>query len=185
MQKDFGGLIGLTIIEPYCHIDARGYFLETYNQKDLNENGLNMFFVQDNQSLSKKGVLRGLHYQKNHPQGKLLRVIKGSVYDVAVDLRKGSSTFQKWCGLEISAENKKQIYIPEGFAHGFIVLSDEAEVFYKVTDYWYPGDECGIIWNDPDIGIQWPLEEGVEIILSQKDKDNLTLRDSIQQNFVK
>jgi dTDP-4-dehydrorhamnose 3,5-epimerase len=133
--------------------------------------GLNMEFVQDNQSMSVKGVLRGLHFQKEYPQGKLVRVIRGEVFDVAVDLREGSSTYGKWHGVLLSAENKKQFYISEGFAHGFLVLSEEAEFCYKVTDFYHPGDEGGIPWNDPDIGVEWPIPEGMELILSEKDKN--------------
>lgn len=151
---------GLCIIEPSVHGDTRGYFMETYNKNDMHENGLDMIFVQDNQSMSTKGVLRGLHYQKQHPQGKLVRVIKGSVFDVAVDLRKNSKTFGQWYGVELTEENKKQFYISEGFAHGFLVLSDVAEFCYKVTDFYHPGDEGGLAWNDPEIGIDWPKLEG-------------------------
>ena len=147
---------GLYIIEPTVHGDHRGYFLETYNQRDMQEQGLNMVFVQDNQSMSTKGVLRGLHAQKDYPQGKLVRVISGRVFDVAVDMRPGSETYGKWYGLELTAENKKQFYISEGFAHGFLVLSDTAEFCYKVTDFYHPGDEIGVAWNDPAIGITWP-----------------------------
>lgn len=151
---------GLYIIEPIVHGDSRGYFVETYNQKDMQENGLNMVFVQDNQSMSVKGVLRGLHFQKQFPQGKLVRVIRGRVFDVAVDLRTGSRTYGKWYGVELTAENKKQFYISEGFAHGFLVLSEEAEFCYKVTDFYHPGDEGGLAWNDPAIGIEWPEIKG-------------------------
>ena len=147
---------GLYIIEPTVHGDHRGYFMETYNQRDMQKQGLNMAFVQDNQSMSVKGVLRGLHAQKDYPQGKLVRVISGRVFDVAVDMRPGSETYGKWYGLELTAENKKQFYISEGFAHGFLVLSDTAEFCYKVTDFYHPGDEIGVAWNDPAIGIQWP-----------------------------
>ena len=160
---------GLYVIEPTVFPDARGYFVETYNQRDFEEAGLNMKFVQDNQSMSVKGVLRGLHFQKEHPQGKLVRVLRGEVFDVAVDLRKHSKTYGKWFGVVLSAENKKQFYISEGFAHGFLVLSDEAEFAYKCTDFYHPGDEGGIIWNDPSIGIEWPIAEGMEINLSAKD----------------
>lgn len=163
---------GLYIIEPMVHGDSRGYFMETYNQRDMHEAGLDMVFVQDNQSMSTKGVLRGLHYQKKYPQGKLVRVIKGSVFDVAVDLRKNSKTFGKWHGIVLSEENKKQFYVPEGFAHGFLVLSDTAEFCYKVTDFYHPDDEGGIMWNDPEIGIEWPLDSIDEIKLSEKDKVN-------------
>ena len=161
---------GLYVIEPQVHADARGYFVETYNQKDMHEAGLDMVFVQDNQSKSSKGVLRGLHFQKEYPQGKLVRVLSGRVFDVAVDVRKNSKTYGKWFGVELSDENKKQFYISEGFAHGFLVLSDEAVFAYKVTDFYHPGDEGGIMWNDPDIAVEWPIEEGMEILLSDKDK---------------
>lgn len=161
---------GVYTIEPTVYGDERGYFMETYNQQDMVTAGLNMIFVQDNQSMSVKGVLRGLHFQKQYPQGKLVRVISGEVFDVAVDLREGSSTFGQWHGEILSAENKKQFYIPEGFAHGFYVLSDEAEFCYKCTDFYHPNDEGGIIWNDPDIGIEWPLLTGQSLIFSEKDK---------------
>lgn len=151
---------GLYIIEPTIYKDARGYFVETYNQRDMEDAGLHLNFVQDNQSKSVKGVLRGLHFQKQYPQGKLVRVIKGAVFDVAVDLRKKSPTYGKWFGVELTAENFKQFYISEGFAHGFLVLSDEAEFCYKVTDFYHPGDEGGLAWNDPRIGIKWPMVEG-------------------------
>lgn len=161
---------GLCVIEPTVFKDERGYFMETYNQNDFKEAGLDMVFVQDNQSMSARGVLRGLHYQKQFPQGKLVRVVRGEVFDVAVDLRVDSETYGKWFGVTLSAENKKQFYIPEGFAHGFLVLSDEAEFVYKCTDFYHPGDEGGMAWNDPDIGIDWPLQEGVELIISEKDQ---------------
>lgn len=161
---------GLVVIEPKVFPDDRGYFMETYNQKDMQAAGLDMVFVQDNQSMSTKGVLRGLHRQLNYPQGKLVRVVRGTVFDVAVDLREGSKTYGEWFGVELSAENKKQFYIPEGFAHGFLVLSDEAEFCYKVTDFYHPGDEAGIMWNDSDIGVEWPIPDGMEIKLSEKDK---------------
>ncbi|MCI6947640.1 dTDP-4-dehydrorhamnose 3,5-epimerase [Oribacterium sp. P9] len=185
---------GLYVIEPSVHGDARGYFMETYNQKDMHEAGLDMVFVQDNQSMSTKGVLRGLHFQKQYPQGKLVRVIKGSVYDVAVDLREGSPTYGQYYGVELTEENKKQFYISEGFAHGFLVLSDVAEFCYKVTDFWHPGDESGLAWNDPEINIQWPqlrgtypgsasaegytLEDGTPLNLSDKDQKWLGLKDT-------
>lgn len=168
---------GLYIIEPAVFGDERGYFTETYNKRDLKEIGLDVEFVQDNQSMSKKGVLRGLHFQKRFPQGKLVRVISGVVFDVAVDLRKGSKTFGKWYGVELSAENKKQFYIPEGFAHGFLVRSEKAEFCYKVTDFYHPDDEGGIMWNDPDIGIDWG--DTSNIILSEKDKKHPFLRDAL------
>ena len=160
---------GLYVIEPTVFKDERGYFVETYNQNDFKEAGLNMVFVQDNQSMSVKGVLRGLHYQKQYPQGKLVRAVRGTVFDVAVDLRTGSETYGKWFGVVLSAENKKQFYIPEGFAHGFLVLSDEAEFAYKCTDFYHPDDEGGIAYNTPDIGVEWPIPEGMELTLSEKD----------------
>ena len=185
---------GLYIIEPAVHGDNRGYFMETYNQRDIQEAGLNMVFVQDNQSMSVKGVLRGLHFQKQYPQGKLVRVIKGRVFDVAVDLRKDSKTYGEWFGVELTEENKKQFYISEGFAHGFLVLSDTAEFCYKVTDFYHPGDEGGLAWNDPTIGIQWPelvgiyngtasadgytLADGTPLNLSDKDQKWLGLNDT-------
>ena len=161
---------GLKVITPAVFGDERGYFMETYNYNDFKEEGLDMQFVQDNQSMSVKGVLRGLHYQKQYPQGKLVRCIRGKVFDVAVDLRRSSETYGKWFGVELSAENKKQFYIPEGFAHGFIVLSDEAEFAYKCTDFYHPGDEGGLAWNDPEIGVCWPIEEGMKLIISEKDQ---------------
>lgn len=167
---------GLYVIEPTVFGDERGYFMETYNQNDMAAAGLNMVFVQDNQSMSTKGVLRGLHFQKQYPQGKLVRVIKGEVFDVAVDLRKGSETYGKWHGELLTEQNKKQFYIPEGFAHGFYVLSEIAEFCYKCTDFYHPGDEGGIAWNDPDIGIKWPLIPDLPIILSEKDKKWSTIR---------
>jgi len=161
---------GLYVIEPTVFKDERGYFVETYNQQDFKEAGLNMTFVQDNQSMSVRGVLRGLHFQKQFPQGKLVRVIRGAVFDVAVDIRPGSLTYGKWFGVELTAENKKQFYIPEGFAHGFLVLSDEAEFAYKCTDFYHPGDEGGLAFDDPEIGIIWPVQDGVELIISDKDR---------------
>ena len=159
---------GLCVLEPTVHTDERGYFMETYNQRDLLDAGLDMTFVQDNQSMSHRGVLRGLHFQKQFPQGKLVRVVSGAVFDVAVDLRQGSRTYGRWCGVELTAENKKQFYVPEGFAHGFLVRSETAEFCYKVTDFYHPGDEGGIMWNDPEIGIDWG--DVSDIILSEKDK---------------
>ena len=177
---------GLYVIEPTVHGDNRGYFMETYSQRDMEEAGLNMKFVQDNQSMSVKGVLRGLHFQKQYPQGKLVRVIKGRVFDVAVDLRTGSPTYGQWYGVELTEENKKQFYISEGFAHGFMVLSETAEFCYKCTDFYHPGDEGGLAWNDPAIGITWPelqgqypgnaeaagytLSDGTPLNLSEKDQ---------------
>ena len=162
---------GMYTVEPAVYGDERGYFMETYNQQDMAAAGLNMTFVQDNQSMSKRGVLRGLHFQKQYPQGKLVRVIRGEVFDVAVDLREGSPTFGIWHGEILSAENKKQFYIPEGFAHGFYVLSEEAEFCYKCTDFYHPNDEGGIKWDDSDIGIDWPLIPDQNLILSEKDQN--------------
>lgn len=185
---------GLYIIEPAVHGDSRGYFMETYNQQDLHAAGLDMVFVQDNQSMSTKGVLRGLHFQKQHPQGKLVRVIRGRVFDVAVDLRTGSATYGQWYGVELTEENRKQFYISPGFAHGFLVLSDTAEFCYKVTDFYHPEDEGGLAWNDPEIGIRWPelqgsysgtasargytLTDGSPIVLSEKDQNWLHLQET-------
>lgn len=165
------------IIEPKIFNDDRGFFFESFNQKDFqNITGLDVKFVQDNHSRSTRGVLRGLHYQIKHPQGKLIRVIQGSVFDAVVDLRISSPNFQKWAGVEISAENKRQLWIPPGFAHGFLVTSESAEFLYKTTDYWYPEFERSVLWNDSDIGIDWPLEG--ELILNNKDSSAKTLADS-------
>ena len=161
---------GLKVIEPKVFGDSRGYFFESYNYNDYAEAGITEQFVQDNQSASKRGVLRGLHFQKEFPQDKLVRVIRGEVFDVAVDLRRDSKTFGKWFGVVLSEENKKQFFIPKNFAHGFLVLSDYAEFAYKCTDFYHPNDEGGLIWNDPEIGIEWPLQEGVELLLSDKDQ---------------
>ena len=186
VEKNVGGIEGLCIITPAVHNDNRGYFMETYNQRDMEEAGINIVFVQDNQSCSAKGVLRGLHFQKHFPQTKLVRVIKGRVFDVAVDLRKDSETYGKWYGVELSENNKKQFLIPKGFAHGFLVLSDIAEFCYKCDDFYHPNDEDGLAWNDPEIGICWPdvvgkylgsadsegytLLDGTPLIISDKDK---------------
>lgn len=180
------GIEGLKVITPQVFGDARGYFMETYQYNDYKEAGIDEIFVQDNQSASKRGVLRGLHFQKEFPQGKLVRVIKGEVFDVAVDLRAGSPTFGKWYGIVLSEENKKQFFVPKHFAHGFLVLSEYAEFCYKCTDFYHPGDEGGLAWNDPEIGIAWPkvsgeyqgsasaegyqLEDGTKLNLSDKDQ---------------
>ena len=171
------GIEGLVVVEPKVFGDNRGYFMETYNYNDFKAAGLDMVFVQDNQSKSKKGVLRGLHFQKKNPQGKLVRVVSGEVYDVAVDLRKGSDTYGKWYGVLLSAENKKQFYVPEGFAHGFVVLSETAEFVYKCTRFYDPSDEGGLMWNDPEIGIDWPVPENAELLLSEKDQHHQPLKD--------
>ena len=160
---------GLKIITPQVFGDARGYFMETYNYNDFKEAGIPEVFVQDNQSASKGGVLRGLHFQKQFPQDKLVRVIKGAVYDVAVDLRPDSPTFGKWHGELLTEENKKQFFVPKHFAHGFLVVSDYAEFCYKCTDFYHPEDEGGIMWNDPAIGVEWPLKEGMELTFSERD----------------
>lgn len=167
---------GVYIIEPKVFGDDRGYFMETYKDSDFKEAGLDYEFVQDNQSKSRKGVLRGLHYQKQFPQAKLVRVISGEVFDVAVDLRKGSPTYGKWVGVILSSENKKMFMIPRGFAHGFVVLSETAEFVYKCDEVYHPEDEGGIMWNDPDIGVVWPYEE--EPLLSEKDKKHPPLKES-------
>lgn len=178
VEKNVGGIEGLCVIDPAVHGDARGYFMETYNEKDMKETDIDIHFVQDNQSMSTKGVLRG------------------TVFDVAVDLRSNSETYGKWYGVTLSAENKKQFLIPEGFAHGFLVLSDEAEFCYKVNDFWHPNDEGGMAWNDPEIGIEWPelkgeykgsasaegytLEDGTALNLSDKDQKWLGLKDTFK-----
>ena len=187
---------GLYVIEPTVFKDERGYFMETYNQNDFHEAGLDMVFVQDNQSMSTKGVLRGLHFQKHYPQTKLVRAIQGSVFDVAVDLRADSETYGKWYGVLLTAENKKQFLIPKGFAHGFLVLTDTAEFCYKCDDFYHPNDEGGLAWNDPQIGIQWPevqgeykgsasaegytLEDGAALNLSDKDQKWLGLKETFK-----
>lgn len=167
----------LYIIEPTVFGDNRGYFMESYSKRDFKEAGLTMNFVQDNESKSKKGVLRGLHFQTKHTQGKLVRVVEGEVFDVAVDLREGSPTFGKWEGVTLTAENKRQFYVPEGFAHGFLVLSETATFQYKCTDYYAPEYDGGVLWNDPDIGIEWPLEGIEEVLFSDKDKKQQTLKE--------
>lgn len=168
---------GLYIIEPKVYDDTRGYFYESYNQKLFSEVGLNMTFVQDNESKSRRGVLRGLHFQTKHPQGKLVRVTQGEVWDVAVDLREHSDTYGKWVGVYLSEQNKKQFYIPEGFAHGFLVLSDIAIFNYKCTDFYDPSDQDGVLWNDVDLNISWPLDEEMEVLLSEKDQALKSLKE--------
>lgn len=191
-----GDIEGLKIITPTVHGDNRGYFLETYNKREFFEAGIDVEFVQDNQSASKKGVLRGLHFQKEFPQDKLVRVIKGEVFDVAVDIRKDSKTFGKWFGVFLSEENKKQFFIPKNFAHGFLVLSDYAEFCYKCSDLWHPNDEGGLAWNDPEVAIKWPqvvgeykgnasaegymLEDGSPLNLSDKDQKWVGLKETIK-----
>lgn len=196
VERNVNGIEGLCVISPAVHGDSRGYFMETYSQRDMEENGIHIVFVQDNQSMSVKGVLRGLHFQKQFPQTKLVRVIKGSVFDVAVDLRADSETYGKWYGIELTAENKKQFLIPRGFAHGFLVLSDAAEFCYKCDDFYHPNDEGGLAWNDPEIGIAWPeitgsyngtasaegytMADGTPLNLSEKDQRWLGLKETFQ-----
>ena len=195
VEKNVGGIEGLCVITPAVYGDSRGYFMETYNQHDIENAGINITFVQDNQSCSTKGVLRGLHFQKQFPQTKLVRVIKGSVFDVAVDLRKESKTYGKWHGVELTEENKKQFFIPKGFAHGFLVLSDVAEFCYKCDDFYHPNDEGGLAWNDSAIGIDWgvvgnyngsasaegyELKDGTKLSLSEKDQKWLGLKESFK-----
>lgn len=199
VSYDLDGIAGLCTIESAVHGDSRGYFMETFSQKDMYEAGLYFSFVQDNQSMSVKGVLRGLHFQKNFPQTKLVRVIKGTVYDVAVDLRPTSPTYGKYHGEILTADNRKQYLIPRGFAHGFLVLSDEAEFCYKCDDFYHPNDEGGLAWNDPEIGILWPgivgeyrgsadaegytLTDGTPLILSEKDRKWLGIRETFRQAY--
>ena len=196
VEKNVGGIEGLCVITPKRHGDSRGYFMETYNANDMKEAGLDYVFVQDNQSMSSKGVLRGLHFQKNYPQVKLVRVIRGKVFDVVVDLREGSATYGKWHGEILTEENGRQFLVPKGFAHGFLVLSDYAEFCYKVDDFWHPNDEDGLAWNDPDIGIEWPelngeypgspsaegycLDDGTPLNLSDKDQKWLGIKDTFK-----
>lgn len=175
---------GMFIIEPTKFGDDRGYFMETYHAGEFKAAGIEVDFVQDNQSKSKKGVLRGLHFQTANPQGKLVRVISGEVFDVGVDLRPDSPTFGKWAGAVLSSENCRQLYIPEGFAHGFVVLSDSAEFCYKCTRLYDPTGEGGIIWNDPDIAIDWHLPEGFEPLLSEKDKAQQTFSDYCEKHGI-
>ena len=179
------GIQGLAVITPTVHSDERGSFIETWNVREMSEEGLDIEFVQENQSRSFCGVLRGLHYQKRYPQGKLVRVIRGSVYDVAVDLRKSSPTYGKYFGLVLDDKKNQQFYIPQGFAHGFLVLSTTAIFTYKVTDFWHPNDEGGLAWNDATISVSWPLEklEGKDLILSEKDKKNPTMKELNAQEF--
>lgn len=166
---------GVKIVDVKAYGDSRGYFMETYKQSDFVAGGIDCVFVQDNQSSSTRGVLRGLHFQIDHPQSKLVRVVSGKVFDVAVDLRKDSATYGKWEGVVLSAESKRQFFIPRGFAHGFLVLSDSAEFCYKCDDVYHPGDEGGVMWNDPQIGIEWPALDGddhfdeSQLVLSDKD----------------
>jgi len=171
-------LDGVYVIEPTVYEDERGFFFESYNEREFKKLGITDKFVQDNHSKSRRGVLRGLHYQICHPQAKLVRVVVGEVFDVAVDLRKNSPTFGKWVGVILSADNKKQVYIPVGFAHGFLALSEWAEVLYKTTDFYFPKYDRSIRWDDPDIAIEWPLEKNEKPLLSAKDAGAPFLRDA-------
>ena len=195
VEKNVGGIEGLCVITPAVHGDSRGYFMETYSQRDMEEAGLCYHFVQDNQSASTKGVLRGLHFQKQYPQTKLVRVIRGSVFDVVVDLRSDSLTFGKWHGEILTEDNKKQFLTPRGFAHGFLVLSEVAEFCYKCDDFYHPNDEGGLAWNDPEIGIVWPkmageykgsasaegyTVDGAPLNLSEKDQKWLGVKDTFR-----
>ena len=187
VERNAGGIEGLCVITPQVHGDARGYFMETWNRRDMEEAGITLDFVQDNQSASVKGVLRGLHFQIRHPQAKLVRVIRGAVYDVVVDLRPGSATFGQHHGEFLTAENHRQMLVPRGFAHGFLVLSEEAEFCYKCDDFYHPGDEGGIAWNDPGLGIAWPelapdgahLLDGTVLQLSDRDRCWKGLRETM------
>lgn len=201
IEKDLGGIKGLTLIVPHLYGDQRGSFVETYNKQDLENAGIYLDFVQDNQSTSVNGVLRGLHFQINHPQAKLVRILKGKVFDVAVDIRPGSETFGKWHGEILTDNNRKQMLIPRGFAHGFLVLSEYATFGYKCDDFYHPDDEGGLSWNDPDIGIEWPdivmehsdasgtddymLTNGVALMLSEKDKHWPSFKEYIEKQEVK
>lgn len=196
VEHNVGGIEGLCVITPKRHGDSRGYFMETYNENDMKEAGFDYVFVQDNQSMSSKGVLRGMHYQKNYPQTKLVRVIRGKVYDVVIDLRNNSATYGQWHGELLTEENGRQFLIPRGFAHGFLVLSDYAEFCYKCDDFYHPNDEGGIAWNDPEVGIVWPeltggypgsasgagykLEDGTPLNLSDKDQKLGGLKDTFR-----
>ncbi len=180
MNIEKTNLDGVLVIEPRVFPDSRGFFIETFNSKRYSEIGLTEPFVQDNYSHSCKGTLRGLHYQLKNPQGKLVYVIKGEVFDVAVDIRKSSPTFGKWFGTILSEENHKQIFVPKGFAHGFLVLSEEADVIYKCTDLYTPGDEYGILWSDPEIGIDWNFKNP---LLSEKDAISPLLKDATNNLF--
>ena len=196
VERKIAGIEGLCVLNPTVHGDSRGYFMETYSQRDMEEAGFQINFVQDNQSMSSKGVLRGLHFQKHYPQTKLVRVIRGAVYDVAVDLRRDSPTYGKYGGVLLTEENKKQLLIPRGFAHGFLVLSETAEFCYKCDDFYHPDDEGGMAWNDPVIGISWPevsgvydgtasaegymLSDGTPLRLSDKDQKWLGLNDTFR-----
>lgn len=167
---------GAVIVTPAVYGDERGYFTETYNERDYIEAGIDVHFVQDNQSRSRRGVLRGLHFQKTYPQSKLVRVLEGEVFDVAVDLRPGSPTYGQWTGVVLTAENHKQFFVPRGFAHGFLVLSETATFAYKCDEFYHPEDEGGLAWNDPTIGVEWPIAPDMELLLSEKDRKQPTLR---------
>ena len=167
---------GVVIVTPAVYGDERGYFTETYNERDYAEAGIDVRFVQDNQSRSRRGVLRGLHFQKNYPQSKLVRVLEGEVFDVAVDLRPESPTYGQWVGVLLTAENHKQFFVPRGFAHGFLVLSETATFAYKCDEFYHPEDEGGLAWDDPTVGVAWPITPDMELLLSEKDRRQPTLR---------
>ncbi|SJZ77073.1 dTDP-4-dehydrorhamnose 3,5-epimerase [Anaerorhabdus furcosa] len=183
IEKNPNNIEGLIVIKPRVFLDERGYFCETYNKSVMYNLGVNIDFVQDNESLSTKGVLRGLHFQKKFSQAKLVRVIQGSVFDVAVDIRSGSPTYGKYFGIELTSENHFQLYIPKGFAHGFVALSDEAIFSYKCTDFYHPEDEGGLLWNDEEIAIDWPISIIDEIIVSEKDKKHPTFKEFKEGDF--
>ena len=172
---------GVVLVDVKSYGDERGSFMETYKRDDFFRGGIDAEFVQDNQSMSRKGVLRGLHFQINHPQAKLVRVIEGEVFDVCVDLRAGSPTFGQWEGAVLSAQNRRQLFIPRGFAHGFYVLSDSAAFCYKCDDVYHPDDEGGIAWDDPQIGVEWPIEKGARVVLSEKDKVHGSFQDYFER----
>lgn len=175
LQVEKTPIEGVLIVTPAVYGDVRGYFTETYNERDYAAIGITAKFVQDNQSRSSRGVLRGLHFQKAHPQAKLVRVLEGEVFDVAVDLRPDSPTYGQWTGVVLSAENHKQFFVPQGFAHGFLVLSETATFAYKCDDFYHPEDEGGLLWNDPTVGIDWPIAPDMTLLLSDKDKQQPTL----------
>ncbi len=174
MELESTRLEAVKLLKPRVFADARGYFVETWNQRTLDNLGIDVRFVQDNESLSKKGTLRGIHFQLEHPQGKLVKVVCGKVFDIAVDLRRDSPTFGQWIGEELSGENKKQLWIPPGFGHAYLTLSDEAVFTYKCTEYYYPDDQYCLRWDDPDVAIDWPDPDGAELILSDKDREGLS-----------
>lgn len=179
IEKNVGGIEGLCVIEPILYTDKQGYYMESYNMKELATEGLDLEFVQDNIVFSTYGVLRGMHINKKHPQGKLIRSLHGSIWDVVVDLRRNSKTYKKKFSIELSSENRKQLYIPEGFAHGYLVISPTAEVLYKVTTHYIPKDEIGIAWNSEELNIKWPIKKSMNILMSESDANNKEFCESI------